>query len=170
MSKPRLAALRTRESLPAALLSLLPTTPPHALEPPPLTHFHSQHSPLPRLSPPWSLPPPTVPSSSSSALPALRCAPLGPVVTPLGSLTACLSLAQGGSVVQHLVGSDKNYQIVAVTRDTTKPASKALADQGVKVVSASVDSRDDLDRVFKGANIVFVRRLGLAGQSHAVRD
>ncbi|TNY21764.1 NAD(P)-binding protein [Rhodotorula diobovata] len=74
----------------------------------------------------------------------------GPVVVVIGATGA-----QGGSVVQHLVGSDKNYQIVAVTRDTTKPASKALADQGVKVVSANVDSRDDLDRVFKGANIVF---------------
>ncbi|KPV76121.1 uncharacterized protein RHOBADRAFT_43559 [Rhodotorula graminis WP1] len=74
----------------------------------------------------------------------------GPVVVVIGATGA-----QGGSVISHLIQSDKDYQLVGVTRDTSKPASKALADQGVKVVSADTDSRSDLDRVFEGANIVF---------------
>ncbi|GAA5854797.1 hypothetical protein JCM9279_000949 [Rhodotorula babjevae] len=74
----------------------------------------------------------------------------GPVVVIIGATGA-----QGGSVISHLIKSDKDYQLVGVTRDSSKPAAKALADQGVKVVSADTDSRSDLDRIFEGADIVF---------------
>jgi uncharacterized protein YbjT (DUF2867 family) len=47
---------------------------------------------------------------------------------------------QGGSVVRHLLADptlSKEFKIRGITRDVTKPASKALSDQGVELVTVS---------------------------------
>lgn len=51
---------------------------------------------------------------------------------------------QGGSVIKHILDSPQlstEYRIRAVTRDTDKPAARALADQGVEVVRVRDASR-----------------------------
>lgn len=68
---------------------------------------------------------------------------------------------QGGSVISHLLRSDRPYQLRAITRDVSKPAAKKLESQGVQLVQADTEKSSDLDRAFEGANIVFVGRLAL---------
>lgn len=63
--------------------------------------------------------------------------------------------AQGGSVISHLVRSDKPYQLRAFTRDASKPSSKELEKKGVKVVQGDFSNSTDLERAFQGADIVF---------------
>ena len=50
---------------------------------------------------------------------------------------------QGGSVIKYILADptlSKEYKIRGITRDTTKPAARALADQGVEVVTVSISS------------------------------
>lgn len=53
---------------------------------------------------------------------------------------------QGGSIIRSVLADpelSKSFQILTVTRDTKKPAIKALEQQGVEVVSVSgSDSRN----------------------------
>ena len=67
---------------------------------------------------------------------------------------------QGGSVIRFLSESPKPYRIRALTRDATKPNAKRLAEQGVEVVSVSLDAENKAKVIeaYKGADIVFVRR------------
>ncbi|MBE7180458.1 MAG: NmrA family NAD(P)-binding protein, partial [Terriglobus roseus] len=47
---------------------------------------------------------------------------------------------QGGSIAKSILSDPKasaEFRIRAVTRDTTKPASKALADKGAELVTVS---------------------------------
>lgn len=47
---------------------------------------------------------------------------------------------QGGSVIDTVLADpalSKEFKIRAITRDTSKPAAKALADKGCEVVSVS---------------------------------
>ncbi|GAA6021945.1 hypothetical protein JCM10207_002612 [Rhodosporidiobolus poonsookiae] len=74
----------------------------------------------------------------------------GPIVAVIGSTGS-----QGGSVIDHLISSDKPYRLRAITRDASKDAAKNLAEKGCEVVEADIDKREDLDRAFKGAEIVF---------------
>jgi uncharacterized protein YbjT (DUF2867 family) len=62
--------------------------------------------------------------------------------------------AQGGSVVKALLQS-KNYSVIGITRDAGKPASKELADQGVKVVEADLGDEKSLLKALDGAYAVF---------------
>lgn len=71
------------------------------------------------------------------------------IVTVIGATGA-----QGGSVVRHLLG-DEQYTIRAVTRDINKPASLALAEQGVQVVQADINDFESLKRAFEGSYAVF---------------
>ena len=67
-----------------------------------------------------------------------------------------LTLNQGSSIVSELSKSPEQYKIRALTRDLSKPASKALAAQGIDVQQASLsDGRDTLIKVFDGANAIF---------------
>ncbi|KFY13102.1 hypothetical protein V492_03479 [Pseudogymnoascus sp. VKM F-4246] len=62
--------------------------------------------------------------------------------------------AQGGSVIKSILGDSKaaaQFKIRAVTRDTTKPSAKALADQGCELVTADLNNEKDVARVLKGA-------------------
>lgn len=63
---------------------------------------------------------------------------------------------QGGSVIRHLIASDKPYQIKAVTRDPGSAASKSLAEQGVKLVQADLGDTAQVNEAVKGADYVVV--------------
>ncbi|KAG8859567.1 hypothetical protein FRB96_004451 [Tulasnella sp. 330] len=64
---------------------------------------------------------------------------------------------QGGSVIKRLAESPKPYRIKGFTRDPSKPAAKALAEQKVEivVVSLTVDNKDAVYKAFQGADIAF---------------
>ncbi|KAJ9116859.1 hypothetical protein QFC22_004516 [Naganishia vaughanmartiniae] len=81
-----------------------------------------------------------VASTSSSA----------PLITVFGSTGT-----QGGSVIDHLISSDKPYRIRAVTRDPSKASGKKLQEMGCEVVKAEISNKDDVKRVINGSNIVF---------------
>ncbi|GAA5827557.1 hypothetical protein JCM11251_001731 [Rhodosporidiobolus azoricus] len=74
----------------------------------------------------------------------------GPLVVVIGATGA-----QGGSVIAHLIRSDQPYRIRAVTRDVNKPKAKELEKEGCEVVAADMQKREDLDKAFSGADIVF---------------
>lgn len=62
---------------------------------------------------------------------------------------------QGGSVVKTLLKDPQmmaEWHIKAVTRDVTKPAAKALAEQGVEMVSVS--------RVLQNLELIFLQDEG----------
>ncbi|KAJ3496997.1 hypothetical protein NLJ89_g10407 [Agrocybe chaxingu] len=64
---------------------------------------------------------------------------------------------QGGSVVRALQESDKAYRIRGLTRDVSKPAAKALAEQGVEMLSANlaIENKAQVLAAYEGAAIVF---------------
>jgi uncharacterized protein YbjT (DUF2867 family) len=65
---------------------------------------------------------------------------------------------QGGSLANYVVSDpilSKEYSIRAVTRDTQKPAAKALAAKGIEVVQGDLDDIDSIKAAFKGTHTVF---------------
>lgn len=62
---------------------------------------------------------------------------------------------QGGSVVRALLSLSSPPRIRAITRDTSKPAAKALASQGVELVAANLNDAASLEHAVKGATAVF---------------
>ncbi|KAJ7500933.1 NAD(P)-binding protein [Mycena galericulata] len=76
-----------------------------------------------------------------------------PLVTVVGATGV-----QGGSVVQALAESDKQYRIRGFTRDATKAAAEALKKGGVEIVQISlvVDKVEEVYKAFTGANMVFL--------------
>jgi uncharacterized protein YbjT (DUF2867 family) len=69
--------------------------------------------------------------------------------------------AQGGSVLNHLLASDREYRIRAITRDPSKPNAKAIAAKGVDVVKAELGNTDEVEAAVKGQDVVFVSRSGI---------
>ena len=69
---------------------------------------------------------------------------------------------QGGSVIKGLAESNKPYRFRGLTRDTTKPSARKLADQGVEMfcVSLTVGNESEVRKAFEGANIIFVSLIG----------
>jgi uncharacterized protein YbjT (DUF2867 family) len=66
---------------------------------------------------------------------------------------------QGGSVVDFVLRDpdlSAKYQIRAVTRDLSKPATQALSSKGIEVFQADADSPQSLKPVMQGASIVFI--------------
>ncbi|RMJ25014.1 3-beta hydroxysteroid dehydrogenase/isomerase family [Aspergillus sp. HF37] len=66
---------------------------------------------------------------------------------------------QGGSVIQHILADPQlsaEFKIRGVTRDTTKPAAQKLAERGVEVVSADLNSPTSLETVLQGTHTVFL--------------
>ncbi len=64
--------------------------------------------------------------------------------------------AQGGGMARAvLADSGGPYRVRAITRDTTSPAARALADAGAEVVSADLDDEASIVRAFEGAHGVF---------------
>jgi len=62
---------------------------------------------------------------------------------------------QGGSVVRAFLREPEKYQIRGLTRNTTSPKSKALAEQGVEMVQADLDDAASLAAAFAGAHIIY---------------
>ena len=65
---------------------------------------------------------------------------------------------QGGSVINVVLQDSeisKQFNIRALTRDSSKAAAKALAEKGVEVVNADIDDGESLKRAFKGVHTVF---------------
>jgi uncharacterized protein YbjT (DUF2867 family) len=65
---------------------------------------------------------------------------------------------QGGSVIKAILADavlSKEYKIRGVTRDTSKPASQALAAKGVEMVSADMSTADKAAPAVQGAHSVF---------------
>ncbi|KAM0755459.1 NmrA-domain-containing protein [Meredithblackwellia eburnea MCA 4105] len=73
-----------------------------------------------------------------------------PLVVVVGSTGA-----QGGSVINHLISSTKEYRLRGITRDPTKSNATALVERGVEVVKGDLASRESLESAFKGATYVF---------------
>ncbi|KAJ7778417.1 NAD(P)-binding protein [Mycena metata] len=65
---------------------------------------------------------------------------------------------QGGSVIQALAESDKEYRIRGLTRDVSKPQAQRIATQGVEMVNVNLtaDNADAAEAAFKGASIAFI--------------
>ena len=86
-------------------------------------------------------------------------APLVTVVGATGNQVRCGSVrqltSQGGSVIKALSESSKSYRVRGISRDASKPAAQQLSEQGVEMVSANIEDRSAIDKVFKGADIVF---------------
>ncbi|KAG7529895.1 hypothetical protein FFLO_05343 [Filobasidium floriforme] len=62
---------------------------------------------------------------------------------------------QGGSVLRHLLQSDKPYRIRAVTRDPTKDSAKKLSELGVEVVKAELGDESEVVKAVEGQDLVF---------------
>ncbi|CAA7268600.1 unnamed protein product [Cyclocybe aegerita] len=64
---------------------------------------------------------------------------------------------QGGSVIRSLQESNKAYRIRGLTRDVSKPAAKALAEQGVEMLSVNlvIENKAQVVEAYKAADIVF---------------
>jgi uncharacterized protein YbjT (DUF2867 family) len=65
---------------------------------------------------------------------------------------------QGGSVINSILSDpslSSTFKLRGVTRDTSKPASKALEERGVEMVSANLDDKASLEAALKGAYGVF---------------
>lgn len=65
---------------------------------------------------------------------------------------------QGGSVLEHLVKSDKPYRIRAITRDAKKPAAQKLRDVGAETVEGDLADRASLEKAIEGSDIIFVHQ------------
>ncbi|KAF1816884.1 NmrA-like family domain-containing protein [Eremomyces bilateralis CBS 781.70] len=66
---------------------------------------------------------------------------------------------QGGSVIKAILGDAtlaKEYSIRGVTRDTSKPKAQALAQKGVELVTANMDSKDSIVSAIEGSDIIFL--------------
>ena len=65
---------------------------------------------------------------------------------------------QGGSVVKAVLAHPKlssEYRIRAVTRDTSKPAAKALEEKGAEVVQGDINDKEALHKIIEGSTAVF---------------
>jgi uncharacterized protein YbjT (DUF2867 family) len=67
------------------------------------------------------------------------------VITVLGATGA-----QGGSVVNHLLKSNK-WTVRGITRNPDSEKAQELKKQGVEVVKADLNSKEELVAAFKGA-------------------
>lgn len=60
---------------------------------------------------------------------------------------------QGGAVARKLLAN--GWKVRALTRDPSKPAAQALAQEGAELVAGNMDSRSELEAAFEGAYGVF---------------
>ncbi|KAK3903310.1 NmrA-like family domain-containing protein 1 [Staphylotrichum tortipilum] len=66
---------------------------------------------------------------------------------------------QGGSVIKHILADavlSKEFKIRGITRDTSKPAAQALAQKGVELKSANLDSKSSVVEAVAGSHTVFL--------------
>ncbi|KAI4736125.1 NAD(P)-binding protein [Aureobasidium sp. EXF-12298] len=66
---------------------------------------------------------------------------------------------QGGSVIKHILADSQlssKFKIRGITRDVSKPAAKALADQGVELATADMNDKASIAKAIKGSHTVFL--------------
>ena len=63
---------------------------------------------------------------------------------------------QGGSVIDHLAASKREYRIKGVTRSASKLKETKLAEPKLQVIEADLMSKDGVTNAIEGANAVFV--------------
>ncbi|KAK6002080.1 hypothetical protein QM012_001718 [Aureobasidium pullulans] len=66
---------------------------------------------------------------------------------------------QGGSVIKHILADrqlSSEFRIRGITRDVSKPAAKALADQGVELKTADMNDKASVAKAIKGSHTVFL--------------
>ncbi|KAI8649261.1 NmrA domain-containing protein [Fusarium keratoplasticum] len=66
---------------------------------------------------------------------------------------------QGGSVIDHILADNalsKDFRIRGITRDPAKPASQKLAERGVELATADMNSKDSLVKALSGSHTVFL--------------
>ena len=51
---------------------------------------------------------------------------------------------QGGAVIDHLLASDADFEVLGLTRDASSDAAEALAERGVEMVEGDLDDPDSL--------------------------
>lgn len=83
--------------------------------------------------------------------------PTAPLIIIIG-----ITGSQGSSVARALLASSKPYRLVGVTRDASKPASKAWIEKGLtlKELTVAVGNEEAVKKAFGGADAVFVSRCG----------
>ena len=64
---------------------------------------------------------------------------------------------QGGSAVDHLVASERQYRVRCLTRSLSSAAARSLAKLGAQLVQVDLDSQAQLETAFASADYVFVR-------------
>ncbi|KAK4699973.1 hypothetical protein P7C70_g6281, partial [Phenoliferia sp. Uapishka_3] len=64
---------------------------------------------------------------------------------------------QGGSVIRHLIASDKPYRIRAITRDRTQKSAIDLLELGVQLFVGDIAVEGDIEVALMGAHYFFVR-------------
>ncbi|KAG9249415.1 NmrA-like domain-containing protein, partial [Emericellopsis atlantica] len=65
---------------------------------------------------------------------------------------------QGGSVIDTILKGrelSSQYRIRTLTRDSSKPAAKRLAEKGIEVIQGDLDDVTSLEALFKDAHTVF---------------
>ena len=65
---------------------------------------------------------------------------------------------QGGSVIKSILGDSataSKYTLRGITRDVSKPAAKALTEQGVEMVAADLNDQASVQKAVEGAYGVF---------------
>lgn len=62
---------------------------------------------------------------------------------------------QGRSVIEAIKRDSKEYRVRGLTRDSSKPAARELAELGVEVVQGDGSDAESIDKAFQGANIIF---------------
>ncbi|THZ87449.1 NAD(P)-binding protein [Aureobasidium pullulans] len=66
---------------------------------------------------------------------------------------------QGGSVIKHILADHQlssEFKVRGITRDVNKPAAKALAEQGVELVTADLNNKSSVAKAIKGSHTVFL--------------
>ncbi|KAM0332104.1 hypothetical protein ACHAQA_002376 [Verticillium albo-atrum] len=66
---------------------------------------------------------------------------------------------QGGSVIKHVLADralSEEFRIRAITRDPTKPAAQKLAEKGVELTTADMNSKDSISKALTGSHTVFL--------------
>lgn len=81
-----------------------------------------------------------------------------PSPTPPLILILGITGSQGSSVAHALLASSKPYRLVGITRDASKPASKAWVEKGVEMreCAVAVGNEEQVREAFEGADVVFV--------------
>lgn len=62
---------------------------------------------------------------------------------------------QGAFVIKAIDESFSEYRMHGLTRDTSKPAAKALEARGVEIVATDAHQEEELEKAFQGATYVF---------------